>query len=332
MKTQTVVLTAVFSLAVSGGMISAQTASATAGEDVSAKAAEEARQEAITNRYLTPVHGELASKLDTRNAQAGQEVAVRTTEDARLANDTELPKGTILHGRVSQVHAEGQQSSGAMVALTFDRAEVKGGKMIPVRCVIQGVNPVKPIPGADRMAMAGPRGSTGMDSTSVPGAQGIPSIGTDAGSMGTGVGRVGTQRRTGVAPMGSGVPIGGMPTDTGTAGSTGPGVGAGTGADSTIGGVGGVGTGSTGSIGTTSPVNGLPGSVVGSGPVGTGTYGVAPVVKAGEDISARVIPTGFPGLLLSNQRTGGASGVLVESGRNITLDGGTHITMGVITR
>jgi hypothetical protein len=45
-----------------------------------------------------------------------------------------------------------------------------------------------------------------------------------------------------------------------------------------------------------------------------------------------VVPTGFPGLLLSNKRTGGASGVLMESGHNITLDSGTRITMGVISR
>jgi hypothetical protein len=56
-----------------------------------------------------------------------------------------------------------------------------------------------------------------------------------------------------------------------------------------------------------------------------------PVTKAGETISTAPRATAMPGVMLSNS-AGGAdvSGVLMASGRNISLSSGTQITLGVI--
>ena len=118
---------------------------------------EQERQNAITDRYLTSVDAEITSKVDTRNAAVGQEVSARTLQTARLADGTELPKGTKLVGHVIQVRAGGQEQGIAILALTFDRAEVKG-KSVPVRAVIRTVAPsgAKTAAARDMMAEQGP--------------------------------------------------------------------------------------------------------------------------------------------------------------------------------
>jgi hypothetical protein len=58
--------------------------------------------------------------------------------------------------------------------------------------------------------------------------------------------------------------------------------------------------------------------------------GVRPVVSAGENVSGGARPTALPGVVLSQASSTGGSGMLVSMSRNITLDSGTRITMGVI--
>ena len=57
-----------------------------------------AQPNAITDRYLTTVQADLNGSLDTKKASVGQQVTVTIRQDTRLANDTELPKGTKLAG------------------------------------------------------------------------------------------------------------------------------------------------------------------------------------------------------------------------------------------
>jgi hypothetical protein len=94
---------------------------------------------AIIERYMTTVTAELTAKIDTRNAGAGQEIAAKVSTDAQLADGTKLPKGTKLLGRLDQVQPQHESGGGAVLALTFDRAEPKSGKPIPLRTVLEMV-------------------------------------------------------------------------------------------------------------------------------------------------------------------------------------------------
>src|SRR5450631_4148291 len=105
--------------------------------------AEVARQNAITDRYLTAVQVEMASKVDTKNAAVGQEFSARTLGEARLADGTLLPKGAKLVGHVLQVRPGGPEAS-AVLTLAFDHAEVTG-KSVAVRSVIRAVAPLAPV-------------------------------------------------------------------------------------------------------------------------------------------------------------------------------------------
>ena len=111
------------------------------GTTAQATAATSAQNIAITDRYLTAVQAEIVGKVDTRNAAAGQAVTAQTSRPATLADGTELPKGTKLTGRILRVQAYQKEQAGAILAITFDHAELKGGRNVPVRCVIRMVAP-----------------------------------------------------------------------------------------------------------------------------------------------------------------------------------------------
>lgn len=292
--------------------------------------AESARERAITDRYLATVHTELVSKIDTGKAKPGQEVSARLIDDADLADGTKLVKGSRLLGHIMLVQPKTDQQAAA-VLLLFDRAEVKGGQPVPVRSVIEMVAPPgNGLPKAldNSMPMGGGGGmaepSVGIADSSHAG---VSSNGGVLGNVGRGVGGMG--RGTVQPPLGTG---GGVdPMGTGAAGPMGGQVGVnGTGQ------AGGIGTGPVGIDGNT--------GIDAAGPIGTRPIdnmgavagapirdmGVRPVVSAGVDLSGGTRPTAVPGVVLNQASATGASGMLVSMSRNITLDSGTRITLGVI--
>lgn len=288
---------------------------------------------AITDRYLTTVHTELTSKVDSKNAKVGQQVTAQTSEDIRLADGTELPKGSKLVGRVLAVQAHSEQQPAAALILGFDHAELKGGKTVQVRAVMEMVAP----PGGVAASMNSPMGgtdprpmSTGRDvSIADSSSAGMGGGGGVLGSVGRGIGG---RTNGNIDPMGgSGGPMGG--TDgMGLPASQGGGMGTSTtGIDGSQ-----VGINGRNPIGAQGPIGSRPiddiGNTTGDIPRSVSTTGVRPVVSAGENVSGSARLTALPGVLLSRSASPEASGVLTASGRNITLDSGTRITMGVIGR
>ena len=316
--------------------VGAQTAAAagqstTASAQAASNAEMSARERAITDRYLRTVRTELVSKLDTAKAKPGQEVAARVMDDADLADGTKLERGSRLLGHVVQVQPRTEHQA-ASVVLLFDRAEVKGGQTVPVRSVIEMVAPAAGLAkmGDEPMPMGGGGGGYAEPSVGIADSSnaGVGSNGGVLGNVGRGIGGMG--RGTVQPPLGTGGIDGSA---TGAAGPMGGQVGAnGTGQ---VGGgqIGGMGTGPIGIDGSTGidaagPIGTRPIDTVGSGPIRN--VGVRPVVSAGEDVSGGARPTGMPGVVLSGASATGGSGMLVSMSRNITLDSGTRITLGVI--
>jgi hypothetical protein len=56
------------------------------------------------------------------------------------------------------------------------------------------------------------------------------------------------------------------------------------------------------------------------------------VTQAGETVSTAPHATGLPGVVLATSVTADVSGTLMASGRNISLESGTQMTLGVIAR
>jgi hypothetical protein len=293
-----------------------------AGAEAQASARSDA---AVTDRYLTTVQTELTGKVDSKNAVVGQQVSARTKQAATLANGTTLPKGTRLVGHVIVVQAESEQHPFSVLAMTFDRAELKGGESVALRSVVRMVAPAVPTSARDN-TFPGPVDSMGGGSANSRN----PSMGGGIDPLGRGP--VGVNGPVGGGgPIGGNSPMGGVGTSAGGAG------GADTGGDVGMGGgmpggpvgsgrqIGQIGQRGGSGIGGVNPVTGsIPTPARGN----TGT----PVAKAGETVSPAPRATALPGVMLSNSGAANASGTLTAAGKNIALESGTQITLGVITR
>jgi len=309
---------------------SAQTSSTTTAQTTAQAEAARAHERAITDRYLTTVHTELASRIDTRDAKTGQQVAVRVLDDAQLVDGTRIPKGTRLLGQISLVQPQTGERAGALLVLTFDRAEIKGGSTIPVRSVIEMVTPASGMPaamGANTMGGgmdAGPMstgGNVGMGGSTRTGLGGGGGV---LGNVGRGIGgRNSTDPlgRGSADPMGGGgiTPMGGAGTPIGAGGTSTTGMG-GTPIDIS----------GRDSIGAAGPIGSRPIDTIGDIPTASRPTTERPVLNTGESISGTARLTGLPGVLLSRSGAPDASGVLTAMGRNITLESGTRVTLGVI--
>jgi hypothetical protein len=94
---------------------------------------------------LVPAQVELNKTLDARKDQPGAAFGATLDSTVRLKDGTELPKGTLLEGKVA---AADQKSTGAsQIALVFTDAKLKGGKVVPIQATIVGL--ADPIVGTD---------------------------------------------------------------------------------------------------------------------------------------------------------------------------------------
>jgi hypothetical protein len=105
---------------------------------------------------MSPVNGELVSKLDSKTAKTGDNVVVKTETSIKTADGTEIPKGSRLIGHIIAVQPSGAGTN-SQVALQFDHVELKGGQNVAVHSQIQSISP----PGGatstgDSAAMSGP--------------------------------------------------------------------------------------------------------------------------------------------------------------------------------
>lgn len=88
---------------------------------------------------MVPAQATLAQAIDAKKMHSGQKFEAKLTDTVHLKNGTELPKGTTLVGTVAtdKMGVDGKST----LALRFTKADVKGGKVIPIEATIVGVAP-----------------------------------------------------------------------------------------------------------------------------------------------------------------------------------------------
>jgi hypothetical protein len=126
----------------------------------------------------TAVSAELTKRIDTKSAKQGDAVDARTTMAAKLPDGTELPSGTKLTGKVTDVKAKTKEDKSSHLAFNLDRAVLKGGKEVPLMVIVTSVTGPPQGPPAD--AISGGGGGSGVAGGSgvpggSPGAGGAPS-------------------------------------------------------------------------------------------------------------------------------------------------------------
>lgn len=130
---------------------------------------------AISAKDLSPLTGELESKLDSKSAKPGDSVVLKTTAKTVMANGTVIPKGSKIMGHITGVQAHDDQSPNGQVTLQFDQAQLKGGQSLPLLSTLQSVSPSE--------SSAADTGGSSMPMASAP-SGGAPSGGS-MGSSGT---------------------------------------------------------------------------------------------------------------------------------------------------
>ena len=93
-----------------------------------------------------PVSAELTKRIDVKKAKVGDEVDIKTTSNAKLPDGTDLPKGTKLVGKVTDVHARSNADKTSHLAFDLDRAVTKDGHELSVHAAVTSVlAPAQPV-------------------------------------------------------------------------------------------------------------------------------------------------------------------------------------------
>ncbi len=103
-------------------------------QNSSAQNSQDGQSEAMR---MVPANAELIRTLDARKDQPGSEVRAKLSQTIHLKDGTELKSGTVLIGRV--VTDDMQQQGQSKLALRFDQAQLKNGKIIPIKATITSI-------------------------------------------------------------------------------------------------------------------------------------------------------------------------------------------------
>lgn len=134
------------------------------------------------------VSAELTKRLDSKKAKVGDQVEAKTTDEAKLPDGTDIPKGTKLKGNVIDVKAKSKEQNDSHMVISLNRAELKDGKEVPIRAAVT--------------SMTAPAPTTSMDMPAGGGAMSGPVGGGAAAPGGA----------TGASPSGSAAPMPSQPT------------------------------------------------------------------------------------------------------------------------
>ncbi len=86
---------------------------------------------------MVPANAELLHNLDAKDMHPGYAFKAKLSKDVKLDDGMKLDSGTILYGRVEQDDMQTQGMS--KLALRFTRAELKDGKVVPIKATIVGI-------------------------------------------------------------------------------------------------------------------------------------------------------------------------------------------------
>jgi hypothetical protein len=297
---------------------------AAANLDQSTSATAQAGDASASAAQATNISARLTKSIDSKHAKVGDEVIAKTTQNARLADGTRLPKGSRLIGQVTQVQAKSRAQHDGQLAFSFDHAILRNGREVPIRAVMESVSAPAPPPAISGDMMG--QGSMGAE----------PAMAGGGGEM-----RGGASRGGGVAGSGGGLvgsaaaPVGGALN--GTAGAAGNLTGN---TDSGLNAAGNGALNSTASLGrNTAGLNGMasgdsafPGRAFPVGNLSGVTFTNLNAASGAGRPASNGSANGYAGA--SRQGIGGSADaqnatLFTAHGKNVKLDGGSQMTMSV---
>jgi hypothetical protein len=115
--------------------------------------------------------------LDAKKAKADDPVTLKLLDDTKIPGARDLPKNTILLGHVDRVQAS-QNKGDSIMQVTFDKAQLKDGQLIPIKVTIMRILPpssyANPGGGSLTPGQLSPSSTTGAGAAMNPGSAGPP--------------------------------------------------------------------------------------------------------------------------------------------------------------
>lgn len=127
-----------------------------------AQAAAAPGQTAATAPPASPeIHAVLEKMIHPKKVNVGDAVVARMTEPTKLKDGTELPKGTHLIGKVTEVKMKADKEGPSKLGVLFDKAQLKDGKEMPLTMALVSVAPRYEPGGVDSVAAENTASSAG---------------------------------------------------------------------------------------------------------------------------------------------------------------------------
>ncbi len=132
--------------------------------------------------------------VSTKNLKPGDVIDAKTLRPVKLADGTNIPKGSTLIAKVTVAKSKAENNGNSILAFRIDNAELKGGQLVPIHGMVIAIGPT--------LAPKAGLGPTSVISRGGPGA-GDPSGGGGAGlDPSAGMGRAGAMDELNI-PIGS---------------------------------------------------------------------------------------------------------------------------------
>jgi hypothetical protein len=99
-------------------------------------------QPAATAPPTSPeIHAVLEKVVHPKKVSVGDAVTARLTEPTKLKDGTELPKGTHIVGKVTEIKIKADKEGPSKLGLRFDKAQLKDGREVPLMMALVSVAP-----------------------------------------------------------------------------------------------------------------------------------------------------------------------------------------------
>jgi hypothetical protein len=93
------------------------------------------------NLNLVSANAELTHSLNAKSTRQGQSVMAKLTSDVKAEGQTELPKGTMLMGKVEEVQNGYANGNKSRISIVFNQARLSNGREVPIKATLLAAYP-----------------------------------------------------------------------------------------------------------------------------------------------------------------------------------------------
>ncbi|HVP54800.1 MAG TPA: hypothetical protein VMU45_07375 [Candidatus Eisenbacteria bacterium] len=101
----------------------------------------QAQETAAAPEASPEIHAVLEKIVHPKKVKVGDQVVARLTESTKLKDGTELPKGSHVLGKVTELKVKADKEGPSKLGILFDKAELKDGKEMPLSMALVSLAP-----------------------------------------------------------------------------------------------------------------------------------------------------------------------------------------------